>query len=55
LRLLGGGQVTLVQQQVDDRQDLVEPRLELVGIRDAVGDTRLGDLALGPSRKLAKR
>lgn len=47
LRLPGGGEVTLVEQQVDHREDLRETVAQLLLAGDAVRDARLGDLLLG--------
>jgi hypothetical protein len=47
LYLLGGGQVALVQQQVDHPEDLGQARAQLVVGGDPVGNARVGDLAFG--------
>jgi hypothetical protein len=47
LRSLGGGQVALVQQQVDHREDLGQAGFKLIVGRDSVRDSGFGDLPLG--------
>jgi hypothetical protein len=42
-----GGQVALVEEQVDHRENLAEAVADLVGGRDPVRDPRLADLAFG--------
>src|SRR5437773_8252332 len=51
--LRSGGQVPLVQEQVDHREDLRQACAELVRIRDAVGDACVDDLALGSGNTLS--
>ncbi len=47
VRLRRGGQVALVEQQVDHGQHAGQPVAELVGVRDPVRDAGVGDLPLG--------
>ena len=46
--------VSLVEHQVEDAQDPVEPFGQELGRRDAIGDPGVADLALGPDQALGK-
>ena len=48
----GGGQVALVEDEVDDGQHRGQPRRQVLGRRDPVGDLGEADLLLGPGDPL---